>query len=113
MIRSQCCYICLSELLRFERELEALRKELAETAASRSGAATPMHEDPHDVGGSTGLHQRNISELTLSESNTSESPVLVAKDLGSMRDFIATPVSGVVSATTSEQVITNEPKKER
>ena len=91
--------------IRFERELEALRKELAETAASRSGAATPIDRDHNEGHSHMGLHSRNVSELTLSESNTSESPVLVPKDMTAASD------SGVPSSI--EQSVNNEPKKER
>lgn len=95
---------------RFERELEALRKELAESAASRSGATTPFDRDHAEGNANMGLHSRNISEITLSESNTSESPILVPKDIG----LSTTPVSGSAGIPPSvEQSVTAEPKKDR
>lgn len=40
--------------------------------------------------------------------------MLIARDLGmSARDLIATPVSGIVSPTSSDQAIASEPKKDR
>ncbi|KAH8118516.1 hypothetical protein DFH11DRAFT_678400 [Phellopilus nigrolimitatus] len=56
---------------KFERELETLRKELAEASASRSGAATPADFQ--------GLHSRTVSEDNFSVAT--DSPVLIAQDL--------------------------------
>lgn len=61
--------------LRFERELEALRKELAETAASRSGASTPPASQ-----GSPVMHTRSHSEDEISLSAVG-SPIIVAQEL--------------------------------
>lgn len=83
---------------RFERELEALRRELAEGAASRSGIATPAD------GGDFTSHSRTASEDNLSL----ESPVLVAKDLGPS-DLVPTPSISVQSESSDEL----EPKKDR
>ena len=69
-----------SRLFRFERELEALRKELADSAASRSGASTPPPGQ-----GSPVMHTRTHSQYSHSEDevslSTAESPVILAHDL--------------------------------
>ena len=94
---------------RFERELEALRKELAEAAASRSGAITPAEED-----GST--HSRassedNDNEIDNEIDNATEgtdSPVFVAQELAP-QDLDPTPVSALDgSADSSESLDTPE-----
>ncbi|EJD01279.1 uncharacterized protein FOMMEDRAFT_110967 [Fomitiporia mediterranea MF3/22] len=87
---------------KFERELEALRKELAEAAATRSGRATPVDSQ----GGLA--HSRNASEDNFSSVST-ESPVFVAQDLPPT-ELSASPVSGIVSPPSS---ISLEPKKDR
>jgi len=67
----------VSYSVRFERELEALRKELAEATASssvssRSGASTPT---PHDVDESGGRNSAGGHHYTQSESSATSSPV--------------------------------------
>ena len=66
---------------RFERELEALRKELAETTASRSGASTP----PASLG-SPVMHARTNSSYSLvsedeASLSTAESLLIIAQDI--------------------------------
>lgn len=93
-------------MTRFERELEALRKELAEAAAGRSGIVTPA--DNHGLS----VHSRAVSEDNLSL--TTESPVYIPQELPNS-EVTTTPISGLTSAMASEQSIssTPEPKKDR
>jgi len=61
---------------KFERELEALRKELAESA-SRSGAATPAEQ------GSGSGHNTPTGSDDESSNHGGDSPVVVTMDVGS------------------------------
>ncbi|KAL5487883.1 hypothetical protein ACEPAI_5991 [Sanghuangporus weigelae] len=86
---------------KFERELEALRKELAEATASRSGRVTPAESQAGDF-----AHSRSVSESNLSVST--ESPVFVAQELPA-QDLIATPLSG----DTSTSSLSSEPENKK
>ncbi|PAV21114.1 integral to membrane [Pyrrhoderma noxium] len=94
---------------KFERELEALRKELAESSASRSGIATP----------SRGLssHSRSGSEDNLSTGTVgTESPVYVPRDLPAT-ELAPTPLNELSSSSgeNSNQSLSSqdETKKDR
>ncbi|KLO06352.1 hypothetical protein SCHPADRAFT_882928 [Schizopora paradoxa] len=64
---------------KFERQLEALRKELAEATASRSGVATPS--EPADP-----LHTRSQSDDNISIISV-DSPILLPKELAPALDL--------------------------
>lgn len=80
---------CLTTLRRFERELEALRKELAETRSAASSAPSPStthdmlphHDDSHDHEHdpmSSGVSvTSDISGLEEASSEGSGSPIMI------------------------------------
>jgi len=94
---------------KFERELEALRKELAEAAASRSGAVTPavseggLHADTSPV-----LHARTSSDGDISDAMGS--PLFVPQDLAHPD---STPVEGLGLDTGGEPPAPERVKKEQ
>ena len=85
--------------VRFEKELEALRKELAEVAISRSGATTPGD-------GNLTSHSRTASEDNLS--TVADSPVFITKELGPS-DYVPTPSISIESESSEDL----ETKKDR
>lgn len=93
-----------SLIYRFERELEALRKELADV--TRSGTSTPTHQLDEATGG---LHSRNASDSNISESNATESPVIVAQNIPPTE----TPISSLDLSSDSSSHSSIEDKKDR
>ncbi|THG99537.1 hypothetical protein EW145_g7247 [Phellinidium pouzarii] len=85
---------------KFERELEALRKELAQVSASRSGADTPAER-------LDGLHSRTASEDDASV--VTESPVFVAQDIS----LVETPISTLDLSDSSEQALATPTEKKK
>lgn len=83
-------WACIQLSNRFERELEALRKELAEVAASRSGAATPADETRPS-------HSRTSSD---DESVNGGSPMMIARDL-QPHELVPTPIDAMSTKSDS------------